>query len=762
LSYDSERIFNQGIPYQKTRQKKIPFNMIRINLFCALALLFVRLGFCSEINIPKILTLDKIVQIVREQTQVSISVASELNDQLSMTFQRHSLTEIRYLWEVFIQAASDKDIAIVFVGSDEGVDKYRLVPTKDAIKISTVIDAEFLGKMQFPPGYVSLTFSLKFLGLEAATAIASPLIGSSDGIRAMGAGQPILIISGTRSTALSAVQLLTDLDVAGSQPIVRSIVPTHSSPQRAQTTVSAAWASMQKLGAVTGQADILISADGSALLLVGHPTAVAQMERLVANVDVSEPLKTETYRPQRYPIAEVANLIEQVLGTGATDGSTLKLVRDQLTGSLIVTTTSSQHQRIADLIGQLESAPAAAQRQLVTVPVRHRLASELVTTVQELLSAGGGAVVVGAGGAGHAGEPPVATEAPPMTGGSGPNPDGGMPAASSQPTTAPDKGALAQRPSKSVGTSGSPSGAVYLTSDDKTNTILALGTPRQVAEVRSVLEKIDRKTPQVEIETILVTLTDAESLQLGVDIAALQNRASLSLNGGALVGLVTRGVVPPSPSGSGVTLSPGDFAMTVKALEGINKGRSMVRSTMVVDNGSKASLNAVLQQPIGSINSNNNVSTTTYAGTSDAGTQVSITPQITAGDQVTLTFSVQQSSFQTASGDAAGLPPPKLANTLAATTSIPDGHVIALGGISNASTNTSQAGLPFLGRIPLVGWVFGKKDDSANDTRFLIFIRADVLRAADYRDLIHLSRPRAAAMGAADQREPVVQPRFLE
>ncbi len=715
--------------------------------------------FSADIAIPRSIDLAKFTTIVREQTNVSIALTGEINRQVSISVQFPSGGSAVDLWFVFTQALSENDMAVILTEGSVSSPLYRVVPLRDAAKNSATLNVDQLTKMTYPPGYVSVTFPLRFLGLDAATAVITPAVGSSGVIRPLGAGRHTLVINGLRPAVQSAMRLLTALDVPESQPVVRSLVPAHASPQRAQATVSAAWASMQKLGATTGQADILVSADGSALLLVGHPTAVAQLERLVTSVDVSEPVTTETYRPQRYPIAEVANLIEQVMGSGAADGSTLKVIRNQLTGSLIVTTTAGQHRRIADVIAQLESAPAAALRQLATVPVRHRLASELVTTVQELLSAGGGAVVVGSG-AGASGDRVAAgTSAPaqgiPMDGGAPGNVQapGGGPVAS---------GVSGQRPEQPGSAHGAPPGAVYLTADDKTNTILALGTPMQVAEVRSVLEKIDRKTPQVEIETILVALTDAESQQLGVDMAALQNRASLSMNGGALVGLVTRGVTPPSPSGSGVTLTPGDFAVTVKALEGINKGKSLVRSTMVVDNGSKASLNAVLQQPIGSINSNNNVSTTTYAGTSDAGTQVSITPQITAGDQVTLTFSVQQSSFQTTSGDTVGLPPPKLANTLASTTSIPDGHVIALGGISNASTNTSQAGLPYLGRIPLVGWVFGKKEDTANETRFLIFIRADVLRAADYRDLIHLSRPRADGVGAADQREPVVQPRFLD
>jgi hypothetical protein len=285
--------------------------------------LAITIGLCcvstltsADISIPRLIEIDRLTELVRDRTKFDIVISSAINRQAAI-IQLPILSNDTNLWIAYTQALADQEIAVVLASEAGEEPSYRVVPLRDAAKASVIIDVAYLTKMMYPPGYVSVTLPLRFLGIEAATSVATPVVGASGAIRPLGAGQPTLVISGLFSAVQAAIRLLTSLDAPDSQPVVRSIVPTHASPQRAQATVSAAWASMQKLGAVTGQADILISADGSALLLVGHPTAVTQMERLVASVDVSEPLKTETYRPQRYPIAEVANLIEQVLGTGA-------------------------------------------------------------------------------------------------------------------------------------------------------------------------------------------------------------------------------------------------------------------------------------------------------------------------------------------------------------------------------------------------------------------------------------------------------------
>ena len=185
----------------------------------------------------------------------------------------------------------------------------------------------------------------------------------------------------------------------------------------------------------------------------------------------------------------------------------------------------------------------------------------------------------------------------------------------------------------------------------------------------------------------------------------------------------------------------------------------------MIDNSAEATINAVLQQPIANVNSNNNLASTSYGGTSDAGTQIKIKPLIGAADQVQLTFTVSQSAFvgqSTQTNDGGVIPAPKRQDSLASTVSIPDGHVIALGGLSNTSSSKATTGIPGLSAIPLIGFLFGSKTSEDSTSRFFLFIRADVMRHPSYRDLPLRAAAAGKVAGVSTITGPVPAARLIE
>jgi hypothetical protein len=186
-----------------------------------------------EVAIPTAIDLTKLTSIVHEITDVSISIAGDVNGQMIISGQ-FSRTKETGLWELYIQSLANHDITVVLANDlGAGILSYRVVPLRDAAKATVTIDAVALTKMTYPPGYVSVTVPLRFLGLDAATAVVAPVAGASGAVRPLGAGQPVLVINGVRPAVQAAIRLLTTLDVADSQPVVRSIIPTHASPLRA-------------------------------------------------------------------------------------------------------------------------------------------------------------------------------------------------------------------------------------------------------------------------------------------------------------------------------------------------------------------------------------------------------------------------------------------------------------------------------------------------------------------------------------------------
>jgi type II secretory pathway component GspD/PulD (secretin) len=105
-------------------------------------------------------------------------------------------------------------------------------------------------------------------------------------------------------------------------------------------------------------------------------------------------------------------------------------------------------------------------------------------------------------------------------------------------------------------------------------------------------------------------------------------------------------------------LDPGGFSALVKALETANHGRTRTMPRLLVGNHQAAELNSVLQTPFVSTNASNTVATTSFGGTQDAGTQISVTPQIAEGDQILLDYTISLSSF-VGSPSNPNFPPPE-------------------------------------------------------------------------------------------------------
>jgi general secretion pathway protein D len=180
---------------------------------------------------------------------------------------------------------------------------------------------------------------------------------------------------------------------------------------------------------------------------------------------------------------------------------------------------------------------------------------------------------------------------------------------------------------------------------------------------------------------------------------------------------------------------------------------------LLVGNNQQATLDSVLQQPFASVNASNTVSTTSFGGTQDAGTTVTIKPQIAEGDHLVLDYSVSLSSFL-GSASQPTLPPPRQQNRIRSVATIPDGHTVVVGGIELENDSKTTAQVPLLGQIPIIGEAFKSRGKTTNRTRFYVFIRATVLRGRGFEDLRYLSNQNMAEAGI-DDGWPTSTPRVI-
>jgi general secretion pathway protein D len=303
-----------------------------------------------------------------------------------------------------------------------------------------------------------------------------------------------------------------------------------------------------------------------------------------------------------------------------------------------------------------------------------------------------------------------------------------------------------------------------LVSDRASNSLIAVATPAEHQRLESLIERLDVRQAQVMLEVLMVSLSDDQSLDLGVEIDRLIDGPDNSIGRlSSLFGLganaAAQAVGAAGAGLTGVVLTPGEFSVVVRALEAINNGRSVSTPRVLVENNSAATIDAVLEAPFLSTNASDTVATTSFGGSESAGTQVQVTPQIAEGGHVRLEYSVSLSAFV---GDSASpsLPPPRQQTSVASVATIPNGYTVAVGGIEVNTDGDAETRVPGLGSIPLVGNLFKNRSKSDSRARFYVFIRAEVLRSPTFADLRFLSDQQAEAAGV-DDGWPEVTPRLI-
>jgi len=277
----------------------------------------------------------------------------------------------------------------------------------------------------------------------------------------------------------------------------------------------------------------------------------------------------------------------------------------------------------------------------------------------------------------------------------------------------------------------SPRGKMVV--DTRTNQLVITEIPRYLQTMLNLIETIDIPTPQVVIEARIVETTKNFLQQYGVNFGF---RGSLDPALGTGTGLIFPsqvGVVGgPFNFGPGnpvlaLTLSnvlgTFDLDVALNAAESEGLARIVSAPKVTTQDNQPAEIQSGIQIPI-----QTRVNFTTTIQYIDATLRLSVTPQVTAQDTVIMDISVQK--VEPLAGialDGGGNTP--LATRRAQTRlMVRDGGTTVIGGIYQSTENDSQNRLPFLHRIPILGYLFKSHNINSRHDELLIFITPRIVR----------------------------------
>jgi type II secretory pathway component GspD/PulD (secretin) len=655
---------------------------------------------------------------------------------------------------------------------------------------------------EFPPSFSKLSVQLQHASTRDAAAAIAPLLSKPGGSVVEEPGTRTLIISDLRLHAEAAAAAAVALDSPLQAVHITEYTCKHLSPSVLATLAmqimskrETPTAGLSSTATPTGSSaaaartggELLPSPGGRSVFILAPMDRIAAWADVLSTLDQREAIQTRRYDAGVLGAAEAARLVDQTIvasrtanPAGAAADDRWSAIADDATGSLLITGTPSQHDVVVQTLAGIAAAPPQTRRPLRTFTLKHRNVREVIGIVERLVSVG----MLDAPGAEEAAAAPGSEAAPDRSVAAGePRPVPPPPKPSGPPGATiaiePSDSPLLRgmtRGSRAVGGrgGGGRNDALTLTADEATNTLIAVGEPRILAQLEKLLPTLDVRQPQVMIEAMLVSLSDSQTMQLGVELEKIEVSGGTLIRLASLFGLSSAGTganagsrtVGDAAGFSGVVLNPGDFSVVIRALETVNQGRSFSVPRVLVNNNQQATFNSSLQQPYASTNASDTVATTSFGGTFDAGTSITVRPQIAEGDHLVLDYQVTLSSF---TGSAtANLPPPRQENSVNSIATIPDGYTVVVGGLEAIADGEGESRVPGIGAIPIIGELFKNRTNQRSRTRFFVFLRANVMRGAagtGFEELKYISDRAAGEAGLSDEQSaggwPELAPRIM-
>ena len=311
--------------------------------------------------------------------------------------------------------------------------------------------------------------------------------------------------------------------------------------------------------------------------------------------------------------------------------------------------------------------------------------------------------------------------------------------------------------------------------DKRTNTLLVIDIPQRVANIRDLVQKLDKPVDQVVIEARIVIANESVARELGArfgvsgnngdsyysgNLEANQNKINADkaldlqfakdmsawIAGGQLgprpvysQSLPFRGLMSnlpaalQNPAGSlALSILNAGYQLDVELSAIQEQGRGEVISNpRIVTSNQKES---VIRQgkEIGYLTiSGTGVSATPTAAFKEALLELKVTPTITNDGRVFLNLAVKKDELDGfVDLGIYGSVPQITKREINTAVLVDDGQTVVIGGVYEFSDTTDLAKVPFLGDLPVIGNLFRNKSRTKSKAELLIFVTPKVMRVS--------------------------------
>jgi len=253
-----------------------------------------------------------------------------------------------------------------------------------------------------------------------------------------------------------------------------------------------------------------------------------------------------------------------------------------------------------------------------------------------------------------------------------------------------------------------------------TNAIIILDTEDNIEQIRKMIRQLDVETAQISISCKIIEVSSGVIQRMGVhwgynatsdDMQA--EHLPRSDSGGIISGAlekITYGI-----------LSKQNFSAALEYLYGDNKGEIVAQPQITTIDNKEARIFMGQQIPVKYLDEAGN----TVVQMIDAGTELIVKPHISGEGRILMQLSPKKESYIRQSD---GTP---VINKQSATTNVVvnNGETVVIAGLTSNETSSSEAGIPILKDIPLLGNLFKKSDKNHEKKDLIIFVTPYILNS---------------------------------
>jgi general secretion pathway protein D len=404
----------------------------------------------------------------------------------------------------------------------------------------------------------------------------------------------------------------------------------------------------------------------------------------------------------------------------------VRIITDERTNSLVALASRSTLEEIRDFIRRID-VPVEGGGRIQVYYLKHADAEELAETLSALLGGGGGG--------GAQGQPGIT------------------------PQLAGQVADIA-------------SGVGMVTADPATNSLVIQASPEGYQALLRVIEQLDIARPQVLVEALIMEVTVGDGQELGFNIVTRLLGGDSNIAARSITDSATSGFLNESSGDDDDSGSLGNVASQVAPLlTGLGTGGFLAR--FVLKDGDNDVMRAVLRaaatdnsvnvlsaphiltsdneeaeilvgdnipiitsrvQSAGTVAVDaSNLATSVNVERQDIGVTLRVTPQITEGETMRLDIfqeiTALNSALQQGVGDPNQVGPALSNRRIENSVVVQDGETVVIGGLISDDYTDTVNKVPWLGDIPVLGWIFKSTSTTLTKRNLLVFLTPRVIRS---------------------------------